>query len=269
MNIPLVSPTSVGGHIKKWRQLRRLSQMDLALEIGVSSRHISFVETGKSRPSRDLIVMICDALEVPLRDRNDMLKLAGCAGLYSELDLNSPEMAHVKSMFESVMQQFDPYGSVCMDVSWGILMENRSYSNFVNLFFEKEELPEGVRNNMLKFVFHPQGLSQYIQNWTEFAPQFLRRIRGAMDAKRSDEYNKLFEELMQYPTFPEFVSPDLLLEEPKLMVPFSLKKGDIALNLFCVTMRLGSPKDVTLDELHVESYLPADPETKSFIEAMS
>ena len=269
MNICLVGPTSVGGHIKKWRKLRRMSQMDLALEIGVSSRHISFVETGNSRPSRDLVVMICDALEIPLRDRNDMLKLAGFAALYSELDLSSPEMAHVKSMFESVMRQFDPFGSVCMDLSWDIVMENRSYSSFVDLFFEKDELPDGVRNNMLKFVFHPQGLSQYIQNWTEFAPQFLRRVRGDMDLNHADAYERLFDELIQYPTFPEFMSADLLIEEPKLMVPFSLKKGDIALNLFCVTMRLGSPKDVTLDELHVESYLPADPETKRFIESMS
>ena len=269
MNISLVNPPSVGGQIKKWRQVKRMSQMDLALEVNVSPRHISFVETGRSRPSRDLIVMLCDALELPLRDRNDMLKSAGFAGLYSELDLNSPQMAHVKSMFETVMHQFDPYGSVCMDASWDILMENRSYSNFVNLFFREGELPDEVRNNMLKFVFHPQGLSQYIQNWPEFAPQFLRRVRGAMDLNHSDDYRKLFDELMQYPTFPEFVSADLLLQEPKLMVPFSLKKGDIALNLFCITMRLGSPKDVTLDELHVETYLPADPQTKLIIEALT
>ena len=243
--------------------------MDLALEVDVSPRHVSFVETGRSRPSRDLIIMVCDALEVPLRDRNDMLTSAGFAGLYSELDLDSSEMAHVKSMFKTVMHQFDPYGSVCMDASWNILMENRSYSNFVSLFFDKDELPGDVRNNMVKSVFHPKGFSQYFENWTEFAPQFLSRVHGAMDQNHSDEYQKLFDELMQYPTFPEFVSADLLLREPKLMVPFSLKKGEMALNLFCVTMRLGSPKDVTLDELHIETYLPADPKTKDVIDTLS
>ncbi len=267
MNIEITTPLTAGVQLKNWRKKNRLSQLDASLGIGVSSRHLSFVENGRSKPSRELILMMCDHYDVPLRERNRILDAAGYKEVYSQQDFWGPEMAHLREVFGFVLEQHNPFAAVALDGAWDILLANKSWQNFMRFFFDGDVLPENARTNKMRFMFHPDGMSKYIKNWEELGPELVRQIRGSASDSNSEKAKALMEEISQYPTFPKITTADYMMYEPKLMVPFSIQKDDLRMNMFCVRLVFNAAKDVHLNEFRIETYLPADAETKELIQA--
>ena len=176
MNLQVATRTGVGQTVREWRQYRRLSQLELALRANISARHLSFDENGRSQPSRELLLMLCEELEVPIRDRNAILNMAGYADVYTAFDLNAPEMEYLKSVFEFILSRYEPFAAVGLNGSWDIVMANQSFNTFLTTFFGDQKLDEAVTSNLLKLMFHPNGLSNYITNWQGIAGFHLRSL---------------------------------------------------------------------------------------------
>ena len=267
MNLQISTKPGVGERIREWRQYRRLSQLELSLRANVSARHLSFIETGRSRPSRELLLLLCDALEVPGRDRNAIMNAAGFADAYSAFGLDAPEMEYVKSVLEYVLSRYEPYSAICLNGRRDIVMANRSFQDFLDVYFPEHDLGDDVRSNMMKLLFHPRGLSRYITNWEEAAAECLRHLRLDMERHPSADTEALLAELAQYPTFPKVMLAETMFSEPKLLIPLKMKKGGQEHNLFNVILTLGTAKDVTLRELFIEAFLPADRATEERVQA--
>ena len=162
-------------------------------------------------------------------------------------------MAHLRDVFGFVLEQHNPFAAVALDGAWDILLANKSWNNFLRFFFDGDDLPDNVLTNKMRFLFHPDGLSKYITNWEELGPELVRQIRASTNDSNSDQAKALLNEITQYSTFPKITSADYMMYEPKLMVPFTLQKADLRLNMFCVRLVFNAAKDVHLNEFRIET----------------
>ncbi|MEH6418683.1 helix-turn-helix domain-containing protein [Pseudomonas sp. CGJS7] len=249
----------VGALLREWRSARRLSQLDLALDAGVSARHLSYLETGKSHASREMIARLADALEMPLRERNALLVAAGFAPMYPETALATPELAQIRRAIEFVLKQQEPYPAFLLNRHWDVVMANQAAVR-VNRF-----VMDGRPNrhsNMIRQIFDPEDLRPAVANWEEIAGELIRHLHNAVAAAPSDTVARnLLAEALAYPGVPAHWRRRQFDTAPSPLLPTILRHGDSELRFFSTITTFGTPRDITLDELHVECCFPMDEAT--------
>lgn len=259
-------PTLFGDLIKQWRKQRGFSQLSLSLASNVSQRHISFLESGRSQPSREMILQLAEILDIPLRDQNKMLTVAGFAPVFTESDLSAPELAPINQALKFILRQQEPYPAVVMDRYWNQLDSNQAAQHLLYWLVNPEQLrpcmaPSG-QLNLMKAMLHPQGLRPVVANWEAIAPHLVRRVHRESLAKGQNETSQaLLQELLSYPDvaglWPSKVSESW--QAPLLIVNFV--KDQLRLQFFSTIATLGTPYDITLQELRVECLFPGDEAT--------
>jgi transcriptional regulator with XRE-family HTH domain len=257
------SASQVGLLLQHWRRIRRKSQLALAFDAEVSPRHLSFVESGRSNPSREMVLILANALGVPLREQNDLLLAAGYAPIHRETGLDAPDMAQARRALDSLLRQQEPYPAVVMDRHWNLVATNEAARRFFGLLVGTSAQPEPA--NVMRLMLHPDGARPYVANWEEVAEALVQRVhREAVGGVPDEETRQLLDEVLSYPGMPRrWRTPDLTsVPTPFLAVQF--RKGDLALSFFSVVTTLGTPRDITLQELRIESFFPADEATEAY-----
>ena len=268
-----VEPGGVGPLLRRWRESRHLSQLELALEAGVSARHVSFLETGRAEPSRDMLLTLSNVLDVPLRERNFLLLAAGFAPVYGETSLDDPRMTQVRAAVEVILRSNEPRSALAHDRCWNVVMANAAFVRFVTLVMGEE--PAGLtpftvskppRLNVLRLLFDPNGVRKLIVNWEEIAKSLLNEAYRRLAWARDDELKTLIAEILGYPGVPaRWREPDL--EAPHdLILPMEMNLFGKTARMFSTVTTVATPHDVTLQELHVEVFYAADAETESVLQ---
>jgi transcriptional regulator with XRE-family HTH domain len=224
----------VGQLIKQWRERRRLSQLSLAVDAEISTRHLSFIETGRSQPSRDMVLLLARALEVPPRGRNDLLAAAGYAPVYRETALDAPQMSDVRRALDFTLRQQEPFPALVVDGHWNLLMSNQGAQRLMARFVSPEDMAAvGGRPNAMRLFYHPRGMRPYIVNWEATAAALIQWLhhdlaRGVGD----DETRRLLDELLSYPDVPQkWRSLDLDVT-PVPFLAVEMRKGDFHVKSF-------------------------------------
>jgi transcriptional regulator with XRE-family HTH domain len=250
--------SDVGELLRHWRSRRRLSQLELSAQAGVSTRHLSFVETGRSRPTRDMILRLAGELDVPLRARNDMLHAAGYAPAYPENDLRGPRLATVLASLRAVLAGHEPYPALLIDRHWTMIDANAAIAPLIagsaGWLLEPPV-------NVLRLSLHPEGMAPRIRNLPEWRAHVLHRLDHQAAATADAELAALHDELAALPGGTAPGTPD------DMVVPLRYDAGGRQLSFFSITSMLGTPLDVTLAELAIESFLPADAATADALRA--
>jgi transcriptional regulator with XRE-family HTH domain len=249
----------VGGLVKLWRQNRRLSQEQLAERAEVSTRHLSFIETGKARPSRETLLTLMNALEIPLRDRNVMLLTAGWAPVYRASPLDGSDLREVRRALDYILRQQEPYPAMVLDRLSNLVQLNRGASRLLARFLPPGAAQRGGSVNVLEAVFDPAKLRPFIVNWRQVAGLLLARLTREVTAVPGDtEGRALLARLLAHPDLPSQRSTADLNQQAHPFVPVRLRRDELELQLFTTLTTLGTPLDITAEELRIESYFPAD-----------
>lgn len=259
-----ITGSRVGPLLREWRLRRRLTQLDLALEAGVSARHLSFVETGRARPSAELVLNLAEHLDVPLRDRNALLLAAGYAPVYGQRGLDEPEMGPVRAAIDQVLAGHEPYPALVVDRHWGMVAANRA----VGLLMEgiaPELLEPPV--NVLRASLHPDGLAPRIVNLAEWRAHLLDRLGRQAVSTGDPALAALHEELSALPGGGP--APSIDLDAGAIAVPLRLRAGDRELAFISTVTTFGTAIDITVSELSIESFFPADEATAAALRALA
>jgi transcriptional regulator with XRE-family HTH domain len=262
---PQIQPRPVGELLRQWRERRRRSQLDLALDAEISTRHLSFVETGRSVPSREMVLRLAEQLDVPLRERNSLLLAAGYAPVYSESSLDAAPMAGVLAAVRQLLTAHEPYPAVVVDRGWHLVEANASCAVF--LAGVRPDLLEPPAN-VLRVSLHPDGMAPHIVNLGEWRAHLLGRLRRQVALTADPGLGALYDELRAYPcSQPE---PEVELPGPgEVVVPLRVRHGDGELAFFTTLATFGTPLDVTVSELSIELFFPANPETAATLRALA
>ncbi|HYF24618.1 MAG TPA: helix-turn-helix domain-containing protein [Baekduia sp.] len=255
----VAAPPRVGALLREWRRRRRLSQLDLALEAGVSARHLSFVETGRSRPSAEMVLHLAEHLDVPLRERNGLLLAAGHAPVYGQRGLDEPEMGPVRDALDLILAGHEPYPAVVVDRHWGMVAANRAVA-LLTAAVAPELLEPPV--NVLRASLHPDGMAPHILNLPQWRAHLLERLGRQAVTSGDPALAALHEELAGYPG-----GGGPAPEEPygAVAVPLRLRAGDDVWTFISTVTTFGTALDVTLEELAIESFFPADAATAAAV----
>lgn len=252
-----------GQLLRQWRVRRRLSQLDLAVEAEISSRHLSFLETGRAQPSREMVALLAEVLDVPLRDRNELLITAGYAPLYRETGLDAPALAHLHRALDFILHQQEPYPTLILDRHWNILKVNEGSARIQNYFLDPEAVAELSPPNAMRLMFHPQAFRPYIVNWEATAASLIQWLhRDAINGFGDAETRGLLEELLSYPDVPRHWRTRDLTHPLAPFLVIHFRKNEMDLRFFTTLTSLGTPYDITLQELRIESFFPADEATE-------
>ena len=252
------APIGFGPLLRDWRTARRMSQQQLAIESEVSTRHISYVENGKSSPSREMVLILASALDLPLRARNSLLSSAGFAPVYRETDLSEPEMQPVRHAFDTILSHHEPYPALVLNRAWDVVKMNNAFMRLFAFLLEPPFDPI-VGENVMHSLFHPQGVRPYVENWDEVAGFLIDRLyRESITELETSDSRKLLDALLAYPGVPAGMTEIDLASAPRVCVTVDLDKDGTRLKLFSTLTTLGTPMDVTAQELRIESYFPAD-----------
>ncbi len=253
-------PTELGGLLRHWRKVRGRSQLDLSIDAGISQRHISFVESGRSQPSRRALLDLAQALDVPLRDRNVLLVAAGYAPVFTAGAWNAPEMAAVTAASRRILRQHEPYPAIAMDRYWNILMSNDAAPAFFGLFVDMAA--RRPPRNMLHLIFDPEGLRPFVADWDMTARSLLDRVHREAIAGVLDETTKrLLADLLAYPG----VGADagrLSTESALPIIPLGFVRDGMVLNYFSMVTTVGTPRAIAAQEMRIETMFPADEATE-------
>jgi len=244
-------PVHIGEHLREWRQRRHLSQLDLAGEAEISARHLSFVETGRAAPSREMVLKLAERLDVPLRERNVLLVAAGFAPAFSQRALDDPALKSAREAIDLVLRAHEPNPALAYDRHWNLVSANRMLAPIL------EGVPPHLLApplNILRLAFHPEGLAPRTVNLGEWAAHLLERLHRQCEATADPGLIKLYHDLRSYPLPARSgpVSPD------NVAIPFRLRHNGEVLSFISTTMVFGTPVDVTLSELALETFFPAD-----------
>ncbi|WP_246158400.1 helix-turn-helix domain-containing protein [Catellatospora sichuanensis] len=257
----VTSAHPIGFQLRQWRERRRLSQLDLANLAEISTRHLSFVETGRSAPSRDMVLVLTDHLEVPLRERNRLLLAAGYAPVYAESAFDAPQLASVRAALRQILDGHEPYPAVVVDRAWNLVEANSALSLFTDLVAPHLLAPPA---NVLRAGLHPDGLGRHIVNHGEWRAHLLTRLRRQVEITTDPGLTALERELAGYPC----PQPEPAVEPSgpnEIMVPLRIRVGGQELRFFSIVATFGTPMDVTVAELAIESFFPADPATADIL----
>jgi transcriptional regulator with XRE-family HTH domain len=246
---------SVGDLLREWRQRRRLSQLELSLDAAISTRHLSFLETGRSQPSREMVLRLADRLEVPLRDRNVLLHAAGYATVFPERPLDDPALAGARLAVEQVINGHEPYPALAIDRHWTLVAANAAATRLL-----RGVSPDLLRPpvNVLRLALHPDGIAPRTENLAEWRAHLLARLAQQIRISGDPVLIRLQRELRQYPA-PEVDETEA--DPSTFVLPFRLRTEAGSLAFFSTTTVFGTPLDVTLAELAVEAFYPADAAT--------
>jgi transcriptional regulator with XRE-family HTH domain len=259
----LATPVRVGPLLRDWRRRRRLSQLDLALEAGVSARHVSFVETGRARPSLEMVLHLAEQLDVPLRDRNGLLLAAGYAPVYEERDLDAPDMEPVRAALDLVLRGHEPYPAAVVDRTWELIQGNRGIGLLIE-GVDPDLLAPPV--NVLRVSLHPLGLAPRIANLGDWRAHLLDRLRRQIAATGDPPLRTLLAELEEYPgPEPDGTGEDLA----DVCVPLRLSTPRGDLSFISTIATFGTAVDITVAELAIESFFPADAVTAEVVRAFA
>ena len=256
------SHPQVGPLIREWRTRRNLSQLGLASDSAVSARHLSFIETGRARPSREMVLHLAERLEVPLRERNVMLLAAGFAPAYGERPLEGEEMAPVREALERFLGAHEPYPAVVVDRHWNLVLANEAV-----WFLTEGVAPELLEPpaNALRATLHPGGMAPRILNFAEWSAHLVHRLRREVALTGDAELEALLAEVVGYPgVHSEPPAPEALVPG-EIVLPLHVRYGDDRLSFFSTLTTFGTALDVTLAELAVEAFYPADAETAAVL----
>lgn len=249
---------SVGELLRNWRRRRRVSQLDLAISAGVSARHISFVETGRARPSREMVLRLCEHLGVPLRHRNRLLLAAGYAPVYRERPIRAPEMEAVRRALARILDGHEPYPALVVDRGWNLVTANAPAAMFL------DDVPAHLLRepvNVLRLTLHPEALARRLLNLAEVRAHLLGNLRRQAEASGEGVLAELYDELAAY----RYPGVDLnvarLPGAADILVPLRIRQGGAVLSLFTTVATFGTPLDVTVSELAIEMFWPGDEAT--------
>ncbi len=253
---------SVGALLQYWRRARHLSQLALATEAEVSSRHLCFIETGRANPSREMVLLLSRVLDVLLRERNALLLAGGFAPIYTETNLDAPELGSVRGALDAILRQQEPFPAVVMNRHWDILRTNEAASRFFGLLLGDRAMAAPA--NVLRMMFDPGAVRPLVDNWEAVAEALIQRAhRECVGGVPDDRTRALLTELLDYPGVPRswrHANPGTPLVP---VVPVSFVKGDHRFDFFSTVTTLGTPQDITLQEIRIECFFPADPATES------
>jgi transcriptional regulator with XRE-family HTH domain len=268
-----MEPGGVGSLLRRWREARHLSQLDLSLEADVSARHISFLETGRALPSREMLLTLATVLDVPLRERNVLLLAAGYAPVYGETSLDDPRMAQVCSVVEIMLKSNEPRSAFAHDRYWNVVMANAAFVRFLTIVLGQDpslmpfQLSSSPHVNILRLLFDPNGFRKVIVNWEANAKALLQEAYRRVAWARDEKLKALIMEILNYPGVPTHWREPELEGPHALILPMELNlQGNIA-RMFSTVTTVSTPHDVTLQELHVEVFYPADAETEVTLRA--
>jgi len=254
-----------GDLLRAWRTRRRLSQLDLATEAGISSRHVSFIETGRTQPSREMVLLLAAVLDVPLRDRNSLLTLAGYAPIYRETPLQAPALAQARRALDFLLRQQEPYPALVLDRHWNVIQVNEGTARVQAVFLDPVAVEKLGPPNAMRLMFHPAAFRPYIANWEATAASLIQWLhRDLVSGFDDPDTRALLDELLEYPDVPRQWRTVDLEASPLPFLSIEFRKGDLALSYFTTLTSLGTPHDITLHELRVESFFPADDATETF-----
>jgi len=262
-----VAAPTVGELLRDWRGRRHRSQLDLALSVGVSARHLSFVETGRAKPSPELVLALASHLDVPLRERNTLLIAAGYAPRFAETPLDDAAMARVSAALQRLLDAHDPYPGVVLDRYWNVVASNAAAGMLVGA------LPAalvGPPLNVFRASLHPDGLAKVTRNFAEWATYLVATLRRLVVRTADPVLDALLSEVAAYPNVAELLdAPEWLPDDVALLVPCRLVMGGAELSLFTTLTTFGTPRDITLDDLAVELFFPADDATERALRAFT
>jgi transcriptional regulator with XRE-family HTH domain len=244
-------PIHIGDHLREWRQRRHLSQLDLAVDADISARHLSFVETGRAAPSRDMVLKLAERLDVPLRERNVLLVAAGFAPAFPQRSLDDPALKSARQAIDRVLKAHEPNPALAVDRHWNLISANRMVAPLL------DGVPErllGQPFNVLRLAFHPEGLAPRTVNLAEWCAHLLERLHRQCEATADPELIKLYHDLKAFP-IPARAGP---LPTDTVAIPFKMRYEGEVLSFFSTTMVFGTPVDITLSELALETFFPAD-----------
>jgi transcriptional regulator with XRE-family HTH domain len=273
MSAATVEVPSFGQLLRSTRGARRLSQLQLAVEADVSQRHLSFLESGRALPSREMVLQLARALDLPLRERNRLLVSAGFAGIYPTRRLEAGDMQPVRAALELLLAHHEPYPAIVVDRAWNLFMANAAVPKVFGAMGDLDQMFRRVCGerppNVLEILFHPDGVQPYIRNFAEVAVPLL--VRTAREALEHPHVQSVLDRVLAYPTVPaRWRSLDLSRSAnplPVLATEFSV--GDHRLELFSMITTFGTPLDVTTDELRVEAFFPADAASEALLRALA
>jgi transcriptional regulator with XRE-family HTH domain len=252
------SSRTIGDHLRDWRQRRRLSQLDLALDAEISTRHLSFLETGRSQPSREMVLRLAERLEIPLRERNQLLVAAGFAPVFPERPLDDPALKAARRAIDLVLAGHEPYPALAVDRHWHLVAANKAVPPLL-AGVDASLLQPPV--NVLRLSLHPLGLASRIANHGEWRAHLLDRLRRQVDVTADPVLADLLAELRGYPAPRVPVPAKVVGDYGGVAVQFQLRTEAGVLSFFSTTTVFGTPVDITLSELAVEAFFPADQET--------
>jgi transcriptional regulator with XRE-family HTH domain len=250
---------SVGELLREWRHRRRLSQLELALAAGISARHVSLVETGRSRPSADMVLRLAAQLDVPLRDRNRLLLAAGFAPRYQERPLGGHDLEAAHRAVATVLDAHEPYPAVVLDRRWDIVMTNRAFDSFL-ADVDPEFLKPPV--NVIRLALHPHGLAPLIVNLAQVRAVFSARLSRQLEQTHDPEIAAMYNELLGSDTAIDDPASSL---ESEMAITMVVRHRGQDLTFFSTITAFGMPQDITLDEITIELYYPADAATADFL----
>ncbi|MDX2561523.1 helix-turn-helix transcriptional regulator [Streptomyces sp. TX20-6-3] len=267
----VVNDTGVGPLLRGWREQRRLSQLELALRADSSARHISFVETGRSRPSEEMVLRLAEHLEVPVRERNALLLAAGYAPRYAESPLDAPRLETLRAGIEQLLRGYEPYPALVVDGSYTVVAANRGIGLLL------DGLPEHLLTpplNAMRITLHPEGLAPRIRNLPEWRGHLLHQMERQIGLARSESLRALYAEVTAYPPPPGADADDGAgapgPEEvyPYFALPLRIEHDGRVLSFVSSISTFNTPLDVTVAELAIETFLPADPATVAYLQSL-
>ncbi|MGW8552459.1 helix-turn-helix domain-containing protein [Streptomyces tubercidicus] len=252
----------VGALLRAWRDRRRISQLELALRADSSARHISFIETGRSRPSQEMVLRLAEHLDVPVRERNALLIAAGYAPTFPETPLDDPSMAALRSGMERLLTTYDPFPALVFDGTYDVQAANRGITMLL----------EGVAPSLLqpplnamRITMHPDGLAPRIRNYREWRGHLLSQMERQLALMRSAPLRALYDEVAAYPLPPGGHTSAALGDHSPFALPMMIEHHHTVLSFVSTIATFNTPMDVTVSELAVETFLPADAETADFL----
>jgi transcriptional regulator with XRE-family HTH domain len=259
INMRQPQPQLVGTLLREWRQRRRMSQLDLASEAEISTRHLSFLETGRAQPSRDMLLHLAEQLEIPLRERNVLLTTAGFAPVFPERPLHDPGLEAARQAVDLVLAGHEPYPALAIDRHWTLVAANKAVASLLAGIAPALLQPP---INVLRLSLHPDGLAPRIANLPEWRGHLLARLRHQIDLSGDLLLEELLGELSAYPVNrPRLGKVNQARKDAEMVVPFQLMTEGGLLTFISTTMMFGTPIDITLSELAIESFFPADAAT--------
>ena len=257
---------SFGTQLRDWRQRRRLSQLDLSVDAEVSTRHLSFVETGRAMPSREMVLRLADRLDVPLRERNGLLTAAGFAPMYAERGLDDPALRAARDAVEQILKAHEPWPALAVDRHWNLVFHNAAAAPLLNLGIAPELLVPPV--NVLRISLHPQGLAPHIVNLGAWRAHLLERVRHQVAVSADATLAALLDELVRYPA-PALDEAHAPVLASTIVVPLVLDTPMGRLSLISTMTVFGTPVEITLSELALETFFPADAATAAALRRMA